>query len=195
MLILWKSVKVQINLFLIAFAAFLYFKEPSSAFITGFFWAVLFSVLIEALWLLLKTKKFQITDSALTSGLIIGYVLSSGSPWWVFLSVAIFAVGLKRIVRFRGKNLLNPAALGIFLAVLLLKGSTEWKGTYAWHILIPAGLYLVNKIKKMEIVGGYFGMSLLLFIPQALIQGSSLLNIPGYFNYFFIFIMFSINFI
>jgi Na+-translocating ferredoxin:NAD+ oxidoreductase RnfD subunit len=41
----------------------------------------------------------------------------------------------------------------------------------------------------MEIVWGYFGMSLLLFVPQALAQGSSLLNIPGYFNFFFIFIM------
>jgi Na+-translocating ferredoxin:NAD+ oxidoreductase RnfD subunit len=41
----------------------------------------------------------------------------------------------------------------------------------------------------MEIVLGYFGASLLLFIPQALAQGTSLLNIFGYFNYFFIFIM------
>lgn len=184
-----KSIKVQINLFLIVFAVFLYLKEPSLAFITGFLWAVLFSVLLEALFLLFKTKKFQITDSALTSGLIIGYVLSSESPWWMFLVVAAFTVGLKRVLRFHGKNLLNPAALGIFLAVLLLKGTTEWKGAYEWYILIPAGLYIVNKIKKMEIALGYFGMSLALFIPQALKQGAPLLDVLGYFNYFFIFIM------
>jgi len=187
--ILFKSVKVQINIFLTAFAVFLYLKDPGFALLSGFFWAVLFSVFLEGAFLFLKTKKFQITDSALTSGLIIGYVLSSGSPWWMFLSVAAFAVGLKRILRFRGKNLLNPAALGIFLAALLFQGTTEWKGAYEWHILIPAGLYLVYKIKKLEIVWGYLGMSLLLFVPQALIQGTSLLNIPGYFNFFFIFIM------
>ena len=185
----FKSIKVQINLFLAAFALFLYLKEPSFAFLAGFLWAILFSVLIEAVVLYLKTKKFQITDSALTSGFIIGYVLSSESAWWMFLIVAVLTVGLKRVLRFHGKNLLNPAALGLFLAALLLKGTTEWKGAYEWYLLIPAGLYIVNKIKKMEIVGGYFGMSLLLFIPQALIQGSSLWNIPGYFNYFFIFIM------
>lgn len=185
----FKSIKVQINLFLAAFAVFLYLKEPSLAFLTGFLWAVLFSVLIEGMVLLLKTKKFQITDSALTSGLIIGYVLSSESPWWMFLAVAALTVGLKRILRFRGKNLLNPAAFGIFLAVLLLKGYTEWKGAYEWYLLIPVGLYIVNKIKKMEVVWGYLVISLLLFIPQALAQGVSLLNIPGYFNYFFIFIM------
>ncbi len=188
-MIQFRSIKVQLNLFLALFAVFLFLKEPRFALLAGFFWAVLFSVLIEAAVLLFKTRKFQITDSALTSGFIIGYVLAAGSPWWMFLAVAAFTVGLKRLLRFRGKNLLNPAALGIFLAVLLLKGTTEWKGAYEWYILIPAGLYIVNKIKKMELVGGYFAMSLLLFIPQALAHGSSLWDIPGYFNYFFIFIM------
>ncbi len=184
-----RSIKIQINLFLAVFVAYLFLKEPRWALLAGFFWAVLFSVLIEAAFLLHKTRKFQITDSALTSGFIIGYVLSSESSWWLFLAVAALTVGLKRILRFRGKNLMNPAALGIFLAVLLLRGSTEWKGAYEWYILIPAGLYIAHKIKKTEIVWGYFAMSLLLFIPQALMQGSSLWNIPGYFNYFFIFIM------
>jgi len=184
-----KSVKVQINLFLALFALFLYLKEPRLALLTGFFWAIFFCVLIEGMILLAKVKKFQITDSALTSGLIIGHVLSSESPWWLFLTVATLTVGLKRILKFRGKNLFNPAALGIFLAALFLKGNTEWKGAYEWLILLPAGFYIVNKIKKTELVLGYFGMSLLLFIPQALIQGASIIDIPGYFNFFFIFIM------
>lgn len=184
-----KSIKVQVNLFLAAFALFLYIKEPRLALITGFAWAILFSILIDAAILYFKTKKFQITDSALTSGLILGFVFSSESPWWLFLAVASLTMGLKYALRFHGKNLLNPAALGIFLAVLLLKGYTEWKGAYTWYILLPAGFYIVNKIRKTEIVLGYLGMSLLLFIPQALIQGTPLTDIPGYFNYFFIFIM------
>jgi Na+-translocating ferredoxin:NAD+ oxidoreductase RnfD subunit len=188
-MISFKSIKVQLNLFLAAFAVLLCLRDPDFAMITGFFLAILFSVFFEGAFLYFKTEKFQVTDSAITSGLIIGYVLSTGSPWWMFLSVAAFAVGLKHILRFHGKNLLNPAALGIFLAVLLLKGTTEWKGSYDWYVLIPAGLYIIHKIKKMEILGGYFAISLLLFIPQALAQGSSLLNIPGYFNFFFIFIM------
>jgi Na+-translocating ferredoxin:NAD+ oxidoreductase RnfD subunit len=185
----WKSIKLQINLFLVAFAIFLYLKEPNPAFLFGFLWAVLFSILAEGLILFLKTRKFKATESALTSGLIIGYVLYARSPWWLFLAVAFLAVGLKHILRFRGKNLLNPAACGLFLAVLLLKGATEWKGAYVWYLLVPAGLYLVHKIRKMEIIVGYFAVSLLLFVPQALMQGASLAYIPGYFNYFFIFIM------
>ncbi len=185
----WRSVKVQINLFLAAFAGYLILRDFSLKLLAGFAWAVLFTALIEAAILLLKTKKFQVTASAITSGWIIGFVLSAGSPWWMFFAAAALTIGSKHLLRFRGKNLLNPAACGLFLAILLLKGYTEWKGAYLWYFLIPAGLYLVYKIRKWEIVAGYFIMSLALFIPQTLAQGASLTDIPWYFNYFFIFIM------
>ncbi|HOW87895.1 MAG TPA: RnfABCDGE type electron transport complex subunit D [Candidatus Omnitrophota bacterium] len=185
----WRSVKVQINLFLAALAAYLILRDPSVKLLAAFAWAVFFTVLTEGSVLFLKTKKFQITASAITSGWIIGFVLSAGSPWWMFFAAAALTIGSKHLLRFRGKNLLNPAACGLFLTVLLLKGYTEWKGAYVWYLLIPAGLYLVHKIRKMEIVIGYFVMSILLFVPLALIRGSSLADIPGYFNYFFIFIM------
>jgi len=185
----WKSVKVQINLFLAAFAVYPTLQSPGLKPLAGFALAVLFTVLIEGMILFLKAKKFQITASAITSGLILGYVLSAASPWWMFLAAAFLTIGLKHILVFRGKNLMNPAALGIFLVVLLLKGYTEWKGAYAWYFFIPVGFYLAYKIRKMEIVISYFVMSLLLFIPQSLIQRASLTDIPWYFNYFFIFIM------
>jgi len=185
----FKSIKVQINLFLAALALFLFFKALDFSILSGLAWALVFSVLTEALILFIKTRKIQVTESAVTSGLILGLVFSNESPWWMFMAVAVLTIGLKHLIRFHGKNLFNPAALGLFLAVLLLKGTTEWKGTYLWYILIPAGLYIVYKIKKMELVLGYFAMSLVLFIPQTLLQGAPLVDILGYFNYFFIFIM------
>lgn len=185
----FKSIKIQLNLFLATFALFLFLREPAFSIVAGLFFAVLFSVLTEGVILYVKTKKIQITASAITSGLILGLVFSSESPWWMFLTLAILTIGLKHLVRFHGKNLFNPATLGIFLVVLLLKGYTEWKGAYVWYVLVPAGLYLVYKIKKMELALGYFLTSLLLFIPQALKQGTPILEIFGYFNYFFIFIM------
>ncbi len=184
-----KSIKVQLNLFLAAFAVFLYLKDPRPDFFSWIIWTVLFSTLFEGSIRFFETKKFQITASALTSGLILGLVLSPGSSWWLFPAAAGLTIGLKYALRSHGKNLMNPAALGIFLTTLFLKGYTAWQGAYAWYILIPAGLYIVFKIRKMEIILGYFAVSLLLFIPQALAQGTSLLNVPGYFNYFFIFIM------
>lgn len=188
-MISFRSIKVQLNLFLAAFAIFLYVKNPHLSVVFSLFQTVLFAVLMEGAILFRKDKKCHVTASAITSGLILGLVLSPESPWWILLAAAAAAIGLKYVVRFHGKNLLNPAALGVFLAVLPFKGNTAWQGTYLWYILVPAGLYFVSKIRKIGIVAGYFGMSLLLFVPQALSQGTSLWNIPGYFNYFFIFIM------
>ncbi|HNX68058.1 MAG TPA: RnfABCDGE type electron transport complex subunit D [Candidatus Omnitrophota bacterium] len=185
----FRSIKVQLNLFLAAYTIFWAILEPRFVFVAGLFWAVLFCVLIEGLILLLKTKKFQITASAITSGLILGFVFSAESPWWMFLTVALLTVGLKRLLQFHGKNLLNPAACGIFLASLFLKGATEWNGAYVWYILIPAGLYIVHKIRKLEIVLSYLAVSLLLFVPQAIAQNAPVLGVFGYFNLFFIFIM------
>jgi len=184
-----RSIKTQLNLALTVFALYLFLKEPRTVFLSGFALATLFSALTEGIVLFTKTRKFRITESALTSGLIISFVLASESPWWMFLAASVFALGLKHVLKFRGKNIFNPAALGIFLTVSLLRGYTEWKGAYVWPFLVPAGLYFVYKIKKTELVLGYFAMALLLFIPQALNQGVSLWNIHGYFNYFFIFIM------
>lgn len=185
----FKSIKAQINLFLAVLALFVLYQEPRFAIVTGFGMAILFSVLIETSFLYFKTKKLQITDSSLTSGLIIGFVFASESPWWLFLVVSILSLGLKRLIRVHGKNLLNPAAAGIFLAVFLFKGYTEWKGAYSWYFLVPTGLYLVYKIRKWELAAGYFIMALLLFIPQTLKEHVPITDVFGYFNYFFIFIM------
>lgn len=185
----FRSIKTQLNLALAVLASYLFLKEPRPVFLAGFAWALLFSILAEGIALFVKTRKFRITESAVTSGLIIGFLLASESPWWMFLAAGAFTFGPKYVLKFRGKNIFNPAALGIFLTVLLLGGRTEWKGAYLWYLLVPAGVYFVYKIRKIELVLGYFAAALLLFIPQALSQGVSLWHIPGYFNYFFIFIM------
>lgn len=185
----FKSVKIQLNLFLVTFAVFSFFQEPRLSFILSYLCAILFCIVTESVLLYWKTKKIQITPSSVASGLIIGSVLSSDSPWWFSLVVAVVAIGSKRIFCFHGKNLFNPAAIGIFSTVLLFREYTEWKGAYAWYFLIPAGIYFVSKIKKTELVVAYFFMAFALFIPQALLQEIPFLSIFGYLNYFFIFIM------
>ena len=60
--ILFKSIKVQLNLFLAAFAVFLFVREPGLAFAAGFLWAILFTVLIEGVILFFKTKKLALNN-------------------------------------------------------------------------------------------------------------------------------------
>ena len=101
----------------------------------------------------------------------------------------MLAILSKYVIRFRQRHLFNPAAFGIFLSTILLGVSTQWKGTYLWYVLIPLGVYFAYKIRKVEIVFGYAIISLVLFGAQAFFQKVSLLNIFGYFSYFYIFVM------
>lgn len=184
-----SSIKTKLIIFLGGFAVFIAIKDKDIAFLINAFLAVCFAIAAESFILYLKNKKLTVTESSIISGLIIGYVLSSDEPWWVFLLVSLLAIGSKHLIRINKKHLFNPAAFGIFLAILLFNASTQWKGTYIWYILLPFGLYFIFKIKKMELLLGYIFTALITFAAQAFIQKTALMSVFGYLSYFFIFIM------
>ncbi len=184
-----KSIKTQLIIFLCAFALYLSFKDKNAIFLLTTLIAVLSAIGVESVILFFEHKKPIVTDSSIISGLIIGYVLSSDNPWWIFLLASLLAICSKHLIHFNKKHLFNPAAFGIFLAVIFFGAFTQWKGTYMWYILLPFGLYFISKIQKLEVLIGYAITALGLFATQAVIQKAPLLNIFGYLNYFFIFIM------
>lgn len=184
-----KSIKTQLIIFLCAFALYLSFKDKDAIFLLTTLIAVVSAIGVESVVLLFKNKKLSVTDSSIISGLIIGYILSSDNPWWIFLLASLLAICSKHLIHINKRHLFNPAAVGIFLAVILFGASTQWRGTYMWHILVPFGLYFIYKIRKLEVLIGYSLTALGLFGIQAVLQKISLLNIFGYLSYFYIFIM------
>ncbi|MBI4706435.1 MAG: RnfABCDGE type electron transport complex subunit D [Candidatus Omnitrophica bacterium] len=184
-----KSIKAQLIIYLFVFAVFLALKERDFAFLAAVAIAVIAAVSVESLILYFKTKKLQIAESSVITGLIIGCVVASDEAWWMFILAASLAISSKYILRFQKKHIFNPAAFGIFLTIILFGVPTEWKGTYLWYILVPFGIYFAYKIRKLEIVLGYTIISLLLFGTQDLLRELPLGNIFGYFSYFYIFVM------
>ncbi|MBU3912416.1 MAG: RnfABCDGE type electron transport complex subunit D [Candidatus Omnitrophica bacterium] len=184
-----SSVKVQLGIFLAVFGLCISFLGRDFLLLKGILFGLLCAILADTLINYIKNKKLVITESSLISGLIIGYVISSDLEWWIIGLASILAISSKHLVRFRGRHIFNPAALGIFLTTLSLGVFTQWKAAYAWYIIVPAGLYFIFKIRKFEIVLSYFLVSMILYGAQALMHRVSLLNILGYLNYFFIFIM------
>jgi len=184
-----RSIKTQLIIYLVAFALFLVLKEKDRSFLIAFSICVATAVVVEALILYVKTRKWQITESAIIAGAIMGFVISSDEIWWKLIAASTLAIVLKHVIRFHHKHIFNPAALGIFLSAVVLGVSSDWRGTYLWYWVVPFGVYLAYKIRKVEILLGYAGVSLLLFGVQAFLQKVPLLNIFGYFSYFYIFIM------
>jgi Na+-translocating ferredoxin:NAD+ oxidoreductase RnfD subunit len=184
-----KSIKTQLILYLLGFAIFLAIKDKDFAFFIFALIAVISAQAAESLILYLKTKTFQITESAIITGLIVGYVLSGDEPVWKLIFASALAIMSKHLIRFWKKHIFNPAACGIFLTLILLGSSTQWRGTYAWYIVVPFGFYFVYKMRKLEIIIGYAIVSFLLFGTQAILQKVSLWHIFGYLSYFYIFVM------
>jgi enediyne biosynthesis protein E5 len=185
------SIKAQLIIFLSVLALWLSIVNKDVAFLSAISISIIPAVSLNSLIAYLKTKRFKITDSSIISGLIIGYVISAGEPWWKLVSASIFAIGSKHLIRAKGRHLFNPAAFGIFLAAILSSAAAQWKGADLWRIFVPAGIYFVWKIRKLELIAGYILSYLILFASYALIQNSPLFSfdVLKYQNWFFIFIM------
>jgi enediyne biosynthesis protein E5 len=184
-----RSIKTQLILSLACFAVFLSVKDKDILFLAKTLLAVISAVAAEAVALSFTTRYVGITESSVITGLIIGYVLSADEAWWKFILTAATAVISKYLLRLRQKHVFNPAACGLFLAIVFLGATTQWKGTYAWYIVVPFGFYFVYKIRKLEIIAAYAAVSLMLFGIQALWQKAPLWHIFGYLSYFYIFVM------
>jgi len=185
----FKSIKAQLILILAGFAVFLAARDKDAAFLFAVAIAVVSTVAAEGLVLYMRERAFRFTESAVITGLITGFVLSSSLAWWIYSLAAVLAIFFKHLIRVKKRHIFNPAALGIFLTLILFGAATQWKGTYAWYILAPFGFYFAYKLKKIEVLIGYAGLSLLLFGAQALLQKVPVWNIFGYFSYFYIFVM------
>jgi Na+-translocating ferredoxin:NAD+ oxidoreductase RnfD subunit len=185
----FKSIKTQLIIFLLCFAAYLYLIDKQAAFIFTLCLSVTAASGTESFLLYLRSKKFQVTESSLVSGLIIGTVLSADNRWWVIALAAVFAIASKHLLRINSKHVFNPAAFGIFLSIILLGAFTEWRGAYLWYFLVPFGIYFVYKIQKLEILVGFILVFCILFGTQAFIRKVPIWNIFRYLNYFYLFIM------
>ncbi|MCM8756513.1 MAG: hypothetical protein NC817_00560, partial [Candidatus Omnitrophica bacterium] len=185
----FKSIKTQLIIFLIIFAIFIVVRDKDLIFLFNCFLSAVFALILEGAILYFKSKMFKLKESAIITGLIIGYVLSSDSGMERFLIANTLAIGSKYIIRFHKRHIFNPAGFGIFISTVFFNNFTHWKGTYIWYIIIPLGIYFTYRLRKIEIVFSYIILSFLLFGWQTLSQNRSLEDIWGYLSYFYIFIM------
>ena len=185
----FRLVKTQLIIFLIAFTVYLAILDKNASLLLSVLLCVAVAVLAEDCLFLLKKRKIVFSDSAVITGLIIGFVLGCGQAWYVYVLASAIAIISKDLIRIQKRHIFNPAAFGIFSVTLLLAATTQWKGTYQWYILFPAGIYFTYRIHKMSLLISYAVVALSLWGIQALLQHVNVMYIFGYLSYFFIFIM------
>ena len=99
---------------------------------------------------LFKIKIFP--KSAIISGLFIGTLLNIGIAWYVPVTASLFAILTKNFIKYKKINIFNPAAVGVFMALVFFPNSNVW---WAGEQLIPIallGLWTIYRVKRIQMV-------------------------------------------
>src|SRR5207253_2687988 len=97
----------------------------------------------------LRTRwgRWQFPSGAILTAAIVAMVLSAQTPWYEVTITSVVAVLSKYIVRTRGANVFNPAALGIVALFPVFHAGESW-----WGALSEVPLVLQVTL----VVGGVF---------------------------------------
>lgn len=155
-----------------AVVSFLVFLSLLGSFFFGFeeiLWQVLppviATVVSGVIFDYLETKSFQFPTTPLISGLIIGLVAQFREDPLTLALIGIVAMGIKFVVRVKGRRVFNPAASGLFLGMIILGSYPSWWGgeriPLVFLIWIPILLY---KLGRWAPIVGFL-------LPVALVDG------------------------
>jgi Na+-translocating ferredoxin:NAD+ oxidoreductase RnfD subunit len=144
--------------------------------------AVLPAVLIDGVWMGVESRSVRIPTSALLTGLIIFFILSTNESWMVIAWTSCFAILSKRIVRTEREHIFNPAALALLWAPIAFGSGESWWGgladlSWAWiALLLVVGAFVTDRLNKFPLVltflATYFGFFTLasLVNPQSVAE-------------------------
>jgi Na+-translocating ferredoxin:NAD+ oxidoreductase RnfD subunit len=177
-----RTPKVQL---LVIFAALLLIAAPPAgglALLPNLLAAVLPAVLIDGVWMGIESRHVRIPTSALLTGLIIFFILSTNESWMVIAWTSCFAILSKRIVRTEREHIFNPAALALLWAPIAFGSGESWWGgladlSWAWiALLLVVGAFVTDRLNKFPLVltflATYFGFFTLasLVNPQSVAE-------------------------
>ena len=85
-------------------------------------------VLFDLLFTFLRGRKFFVPYSAIITGFIIALIIGPDVPWYEVTAASAIAMAAKNFLRFSGRHIFNPAAIGLFAAGILLNQYVTWWG-------------------------------------------------------------------
>lgn len=117
------------------------------------------AVAVDAPMLRWRRGRWLFPSGALLTGLIVGAVLSSFEPVYVFASASAIGIAGKYLARTRSANVFNPAALGLVAVFYIFDTAQNWWGALpaivpaaAWPLLLGTGLYVTHRVNKLPLV-------------------------------------------
>ena len=130
----------------------------------------------DAIVLRLRHPRWEFPSGAVLTAMIAGMVLSVQSPLYVIPATALAGVAAKYLVRTRGANVFNPAALGIVALSPMFHPAQNWWGALpdasplAQLALPIGGIFIARRVNKLPLVVAFLGFYFALFTAAAFVR-------------------------
>jgi Na+-translocating ferredoxin:NAD+ oxidoreductase RnfD subunit len=130
--------------------------------------AVVTAAAVDLAVMAVRRKAWVFPDGAILTGLIVAFVLRPQEPAAVLALSIVVGLASKHLLRTRWSNVLNPAAVSLVFAGLVLNSGQSWWGalpglgaTGALAVL-ALGVFITDRINKLPMVlvflGAYFAL-------------------------------------
>lgn len=143
------------------------------------------ALVIDSAVAIARRYKRYFSDGGAVTGLILGLVLSSATPWYITIIVTAIGVLSKHVLKIGRKPIFNPAGFGLLVALFLFKTGQSWWGDLAdlpiWCIVfvLVAGYLVVQRVNKFPQVFAFLGGYFVLLIVAALLHVGHAAYSPG----------------
>lgn len=160
----------------------------------AFIFSAVAGVLVELLYSCAVDKRARVSLSAAITGMIIGGVAPFNAPLLPLLLADTAAIMSKFLIKAKGRNVFNPAALGLLTGLGLFSLGDEWwaaSGLALYGIVIPFSVALVFAAYKSRRLIASFSFIAFTFAAAVLLDYNPTSMVAGLLglNYFFAFIM------
>lgn len=141
--------------------------------------AVLAAGALDAAILRLRHTRWQFPGGAVLTAMIVGMIVSVQMPWYVATVSSVAGVAAKYLIRTRGANVFNPAALGIVALFPMFHPAQNWWGALpevfpaAQIALVGGGVFIAQRVNKLPLVVSFLGFYFLLFTAAAFVRDPS----------------------
>jgi Na+-translocating ferredoxin:NAD+ oxidoreductase RnfD subunit len=165
-----KTPKGYVTIALITFLIVTSIGSKNPLGIINSFIAISVSLAVDILYCMATNRKSS-KDSTVITGLIISLILSFTTSWVIVGGTAVIAILSKHLLVYKKKPIVNPAACGLLLSVIIFHTGQSWWGAFGdlppWTIIfLLAGGYLVtDRVNKFPQAFSFLGtFFILLFL-------------------------------
>ncbi len=161
--------------------------------------AVVTCLLIEFVIVKIKKQRYRIPLPAIITGLIIGSVAPINASLLVVVVAALIAEATKFFLKAKGRNIFNPAAVGLLVALAVFGAGDEWWASPSLHlygVLIPLAIVLIvsayeaRRLPVALVVAGVVSVGVVALSGIAFSAAALLASFLAV-NYYFVFLMVS----